>query len=287
MLAARVGDAGKKPTVADVDAVLGELDPPESYSQNVEGAESAEKVAQECGPRHVGREGGPEGWRGARCGGGARWFWGRRRVAGAIRQAMQNFGPFADPAFAGLTPRARRALMLAKGEAFRMNHQFIGTEHLLLGLIVEGEGVGGIVLRDLGVELERARKEAIKLVGPGREPVTQWMLPVTPRTKQTLDLARMESRNMGHDYVGTEHLLLGISTNRDSVGFQVLANLGISPERLRAEVVSRIPSVSRPSASRLLIGRLGRRGRLRLEGMYLRSSPGAGTRVGCIRRWRG
>jgi quercetin dioxygenase-like cupin family protein len=97
------------------------------------------------------------------------------------------------------------------------------------------------------VELEKARKEAQKLVGPGHEPVTQWLLPVTPRLKQALDFARMESRNLGHDYVGTEHVLLGIlDTKPDSVGFQLLANLGIA-DRMRAEVLRRIPGESRKS----------------------------------------
>jgi quercetin dioxygenase-like cupin family protein len=235
MMSARLGESGRGATVADVDAVLGELDPPESYVQNAEGVE---KVARECGPRQ-----------GAGCSGGrgARWFWGRRRVASAIRQAMQNFGPFADPVFAGLTPRARRALMLAKGEAFRMNHQFIGTEHLVLGLILEGEGVGGKVLLDLGAKIERAREEAVKMVGPGHEPVTQWMLPVTPRVKQALDFARTEARTLGHDFVGTEHVLLGIlDTAPDSVGWQLLVNLGITAERVRAEVLGRVPGAAPP-----------------------------------------
>jgi quercetin dioxygenase-like cupin family protein len=235
MLAARLGESGRAATLADVDAVLGELDPPESYVQQT--ADSEEKVAQGCGPQHRG---------GCSSGRGPRWFWGRRRVAGAIRQAMKSFGPFADPAFAGLTPRARRALMLAKGEAFRMNHQFIGTEHMVLGLIVEGGGVGGKVLLDLGVDIERARQETQKLVGPGQAPVTQWMLPVTPRLKQSLDFARTESRKLGHDYVGTEHLLLGVlDTAPDSVATQLLVNLGIAAERVRTEVLRRIPSESR------------------------------------------
>jgi quercetin dioxygenase-like cupin family protein len=234
MISARIGDSGKTAGPADVDAVLGELDPPESYVQVSEGGE---KVAPDCA----------RGERGV-CsrGRGPRWFWGRRRVAMAIRQAMQSFGPFADPTFAGLTPRARRALMLAKGEAFGMNHQFIGTEHLVLGLLLEGEGVGGRVLLDLGMSIDRAREEVKRLVGPGIEPVTRWMLPITPRTKQALDFARTEARNLGHSYVGTEHLLLGVfDTAPDSVGSLLLVNMGIAAERVRAEVMRRVSGVGR------------------------------------------
>ena len=178
MLSARAASSGKPVAIEDIEAVLAELDPPESYSQaetanEPEQSETVEAAEQQSWGRGCGH-GRERGWgrergRGHRHWrrGGPYWFWRKRHVADAVRRAIHSFSPFGHPAFAGMTERARNALGLAKAEARRMQHDFIGTEHLLLGLILEGTGVAAKVLADLGVTIDRAREEAARLVGPG------------------------------------------------------------------------------------------------------------------------
>jgi mannose-6-phosphate isomerase-like protein (cupin superfamily) len=240
MLSARTTSAGKPATLADVEAVLSELDPPESYSQADEGKETPKVQHAEqsrghsCGP---GFGYGRGRWRH----GGPYWFWKKRRVADAVRRAIHSFSPFGHPAFQGMTDRARDAMGLAKNEARRMQHDFIGTEHLLLGLILERSGVGGKVLADLGVTPERAREETSRLVGPGTSPVTQERLPLTPRLRQAIEEARLHARNLNHDYLGTEHLLLAL-LDVPAVAPMVLKNLGLNLEQVREEILRQIPN---------------------------------------------
>ena len=129
-------------------------------------------------------------------------------------------------------------MALANQEAQRFNHEYIGTEHVLLGLIKEGSGVGANVLRNLGVDLPKVRMEIEKLVKAGPDMVTMGKLPQTPRAKKVVEYAIEEARNLNHNYVGTEHLLLGLLREHDGVAAQVLLNLGLKLEEVRGEVLS-------------------------------------------------
>ena len=113
--------------------------------------------------------------------------------------------------FERLTDRARKVMALANQEAQRFNHEYIGTEHILLGLVKEGSGVGANVLKNLGIDLRKVRLEVEKLVKSGPEMVTMGKLPQTPRAKKVIEYAIEEARNLNHNYVGTEHLLLGLA----------------------------------------------------------------------------
>jgi excisionase family DNA binding protein len=134
------------------------------------------------------------------------------------------------------TARARRVLSLAQEEAWRLNHNYMGTEHLLLGLVREGEGVAAKVLSYLGVELEQARGAVEAIIGRGDHPVTG-EVGVTPRVKKVIELAVDEARRMSQHYIGTEHLLLGLVREGDGIGVGVLENLGVTPDRARAETL--------------------------------------------------
>jgi quercetin dioxygenase-like cupin family protein len=244
MLSDRARQSGKPVAIEDVEAVLAELDPPESYTEAGQPKEAERPVhaGPSCGRGHRRHEGG------AFRHGGPRWFWGKRRVVQAVRQAIRSFSPFGHPAFLGMTERARTAVSLAKNEAQRMRHDFIGTEHLLLGLILEGTGLAAKVLADLGIEREWARDEAVRLVGPGSAQAMHVRLPLTPRTRKAIDDARIAARNLGHDYLGTEHLLLGL-LDGEGVAAQIIANRGLTSAQIRAEILNRIPKTAAPASS--------------------------------------
>jgi ATP-dependent Clp protease ATP-binding subunit ClpC len=145
--------------------------------------------------------------------------------------------------FNRFTERARKVIILAKEEARRFNHDYIGTEHILLGLIREGEGVAAAVLQKLGLSLENIRLEVEKLVQPG--PTTQIIgdIPFTPRAKKALELAAEEARSLGHNYIGTEHLLLGLIREGEGIASQVLLNSGLDLNTVRNEVLEILGSV--------------------------------------------
>lgn len=140
--------------------------------------------------------------------------------------------------FERFTDRARKVMALANQEAQRFNHEYIGTEHILLGLVKEGSGVGANVLKNLEVDLRKVRLEVEKLVKSGPDMVTMGKLPQTPRAKKVIEYAIEEARNLNHNYVGTEHLLLGLLREQDGVAAQVLMNLGIKLEEVREEVLN-------------------------------------------------
>ncbi|MFA6358332.1 MAG: ATP-dependent Clp protease ATP-binding subunit [Candidatus Omnitrophota bacterium] len=154
--------------------------------------------------------------------------------------------------FNRFTERARKVIILAKEEARRFNHDYIGTEHILLGLIREGEGVAAAVLQKLDISLENIRLEIEKLVQPG--PATQIIgdIPFTPRSKKALELAAEEARALGHNYIGTEHLLLGLIREGEGIASQVLLNLGMDLNSVRNEVMgllgSALPGMSQGTA---------------------------------------
>lgn len=136
------------------------------------------------------------------------------------------------------TDRARKVMQLANQEAQRFNHEYIGTEHVLLGLVKEGSGVAANVLKNLDVDLRRIRNEVEKIVQSGPDMVTMGKLPQTPRAKKVIEYAMEEARNLNHNYVGTEHLLLGLLRESEGVAAQVLMNLGLKLEDVREEVLN-------------------------------------------------
>jgi ATP-dependent Clp protease ATP-binding subunit ClpC len=140
--------------------------------------------------------------------------------------------------FERFTDRARKVMALANQEAQRFNHEYIGTEHILLGLVKEGSGVGANVLKNLDVDLRKVRLEVEKLVKSGPDMVTMGKLPQTPRAKKVIEYAIEEARQLNHNYVGTEHLLLGLLREQDGVAAQVLMNLGLKLEEVREEVLN-------------------------------------------------
>jgi ATP-dependent Clp protease ATP-binding subunit ClpC len=140
--------------------------------------------------------------------------------------------------FERFTDRARKVMALANQEAQRFNHEYIGTEHILLGLVKEGSGVGANVLKNLEVDLRKVRLEVEKLVKSGPDMVTMGKLPQTPRAKKVIEYAIEEARQLNHNYVGTEHLLLGLLREQDGVAAQVLMNLGLKLEEVREEVLN-------------------------------------------------
>jgi ATP-dependent Clp protease ATP-binding subunit ClpC len=140
--------------------------------------------------------------------------------------------------FERFTDRARKVMALANQEAQRFNHEYIGTEHILLGLVKEGSGVGANVLKNLDVDLRKVRLEVEKLVKSGPDMVTMGKLQQTPRAKKVIEYAIEEARNLNHNYVGTEHLLLGLLREHDGVAAQVLMNLGLKLDEVREEVLN-------------------------------------------------
>jgi ATP-dependent Clp protease ATP-binding subunit ClpA len=138
--------------------------------------------------------------------------------------------------YARFTDRARRTMQLANEEALRFNHEYIGTEHILLGLVKEGEGVAATVLKHLHIELRDLRREVEKIVQRGPDPITAGKLPQTPRAKKVLEYAIDESRQLRHNYIGTEHLLLGLLREEEGVAAQILFNLGLKLETIRDAV---------------------------------------------------
>ncbi|MDH3590727.1 MAG: AAA family ATPase, partial [Planctomycetota bacterium] len=139
--------------------------------------------------------------------------------------------------FDRFTDRARKVMGLARQEAQRFNHDYIGTEHILLGLIQEGSGVAADVLKNLDVDPKKIRQEIEKLVSHGTTMVTMGQLPFTPRAKKVLELALEEASNLGHNYIGTEHLLLGLIREQEGIAAQVLQNLNVRLEDVREEVL--------------------------------------------------
>ena len=136
------------------------------------------------------------------------------------------------------TDRARKVMELANAEAKRFNHEYIGTEHILLGLVKEDSGVAANVLKNLDVDLRKIRSEVEKLVQSGPDMVTPGKLPQTPRAKKVVEYAIQEARKLNHNYCGTEHILLGLLRETEGVAAQVLMNLGLKLEDVRQEVLA-------------------------------------------------
>ncbi|MFP4542510.1 MAG: Clp protease N-terminal domain-containing protein, partial [Opitutales bacterium] len=136
------------------------------------------------------------------------------------------------------TPRAQQVLALARKEADRFHHNYVGTEHLLLGLINLGQGVAVNVLQKMGLDLETVRNAVEKQVGSGPSAKPSGNIPYTPRVKKVLALAGKEAKALNHSYVGTEHILLGLLREGEGVAARVLKSLDVDIERCRDEILS-------------------------------------------------
>ncbi len=138
--------------------------------------------------------------------------------------------------FNRFTERARKVIQLAQEESQRLQHNYIGTEHLLLGLVREGEGVAAIVLTNMGVELNKVRDAVESIIGRG-DRVVQGEIGLTPRAKKVIELAVDEARLLNHHYIGTEHLLLGLLREGQGIAAGVLESLGLSLQEVRAQTM--------------------------------------------------
>ena len=142
--------------------------------------------------------------------------------------------------FERFTDRARRVVVLAQEEARMLNHDYIGTEHILLALIHEENGVAAQALESLGITEEAARQQVEEITGRGQQDPPRGHIPFTPRAKKTLQLSMREAIALGHAYIGTEHILLGLVREDDGVAIRVLNGLGADPTRVRQQVIQRV-----------------------------------------------
>ncbi len=157
--------------------------------------------------------------------------------------------------FERFTERARQAVVMAQEEARTLKHNYIGTEHILLGLLREEEGVAARVLESLDITLERVRAQVVRIVGSGEE-VTSGQIPFTPRAKKVLELALREALSIGHKYIGTEHILLGllrenegVVRGNEGVAARILLDLDADSEKIRDEVIRMLSGAGGPTAS--------------------------------------
>jgi ATP-dependent Clp protease ATP-binding subunit ClpC len=146
--------------------------------------------------------------------------------------------------FQRFTDRARRVVVMAQEEARMLDHTYIGTEHILLGLVREGEGSAAKALESLGISLDTVRQQVEEIIGRGQQ-APSGHIPFTPRAKNVLQLSLNEARQLGHDYVGTEHILLGLIREGEGVAAQVLVRLGAELDRVRQQVIQ-VLSAYRP-----------------------------------------
>jgi hypothetical protein len=147
--------------------------------------------------------------------------------------------------FERFTDRARRVVVLAQEEAMRFDHNYIGTEHLLLGLLREEQGVAAVALAAVGVELEAVRVRLEEAVGRGTDPQSGH-IPFTPRAKKVLELSLREALQLGHNYIGTEHILLGLIREGKGLAAELIVGFGVPPSRLRAQVIGLLRDMPAP-----------------------------------------
>jgi ATP-dependent Clp protease ATP-binding subunit ClpC len=175
--------------------------------------------------------------------------------------------------FERFTDRARRVVVLAQEEARLLNHNYIGTEHILLGLIHEGEGVAAKALESLGISLEAVRSQVEEIIGQGGSSPSGH-IPFTPRAKKVLELSLREALQLGHNYIGTEHILLGLIREGEGVAAQVLVKLGADLSRVRQQVIQLLSGYQGPAAARRQPGE-GRRHHRRAGGHGREPRPGS------------
>jgi ATP-dependent Clp protease ATP-binding subunit ClpC len=152
--------------------------------------------------------------------------------------------------FERFTDRARRVVVQAQEESRRLNHNYIGTEHLLLGILREGDGVAAEALASLEVGLDPARGQVAEITGRGQQ-APSGHIPFTPRAKKVLELSLREALSLEHHYIGPEHILLGLITEGHGVAVEVLRALGAEPEQVRARVIELLPAASDDPAERV------------------------------------
>jgi ATP-dependent Clp protease ATP-binding subunit ClpA len=188
--------------------------------------------------------------------------------------------------FERFTDRARRVVVLAQEEARMLNHGYIGTEHLLLGLIHEGEGVAARALEAMGISLDAVRQQVETIIGRGKEQVSGH-IPFTPRAKRVLELSLRESGQLGHTYIGTEHILLGLIREGQGVAAKVLVQLGADLNRVRQQVIQLLHGHAGEEAAR-------ERGPLRARGTragaiddVLARIDSVDQRLAAVERWVG
>ena len=187
--------------------------------------------------------------------------------------------------FERFTDRARRVVVLAQDEARMLNHDYIGTEHLLLGLIGEGEGVAARALESLGISLDAVRQQVEQVIGRGQQ-APSGHIPFTPRAKKVMELALREANDLGHSYIGTEHILLGLIREGDGVAAGVLTGLGADRPQVRQQVTQLLggrAGKGAPGAG----SRLGKRARTRLLEDALAQIGSLDQRLAAIERWVG
>ncbi len=162
--------------------------------------------------------------------------------------------------FERFTDRARRVVVLAQEEARMLSHNYIGTEHILLGLILEGEGVAAKALESLGISLEAVRQQVEEIIGQGQQ-APSGHIPFTPRAKKVLELSLREALQLGHKYIGTEHILLGLIREGEGVAAQVLVRLGADLNRVRQQVIQLLHGYQGKEPPVEMVRAGGRRGR--------------------------
>jgi ATP-dependent Clp protease ATP-binding subunit ClpC len=187
--------------------------------------------------------------------------------------------------FERFTDRARRVVVLAQEEARMLNHNYIGTEHILLGLIHEGEGVAAKALESLGISLEAVRQQVEEIIGQGQQ-APSGHIPFTPRANKVLELASQEGLQLGHNYIGTEHILLGLIREGEGVAAQILVKLGADLNRVRQQVIQLLHGYpgKEPAGGG---ARLGKRERARLMDDALGRIAALDRRLAAIERWVG
>jgi ATP-dependent Clp protease ATP-binding subunit ClpA len=189
--------------------------------------------------------------------------------------------------FERFTDRARRVVVLAEEEARMLNHNYIGTEHILLGLIHEGEGVAAKALDSLGISLDVVRQQVEEIIGQGQQTPSDG-IPVTPRAKKVFELSLRESLQLGHQYVGTEHILLALIREGDGVAAQVLVKLGADLNRVRQQVIQLLHGYQgKDPASAGEGSQLGKRARARPSEHTPTRIELLDRRLAAIERWVG
>jgi ATP-dependent Clp protease ATP-binding subunit ClpC len=139
--------------------------------------------------------------------------------------------------FERFTERAKQVVVLAQDEARALKHNYIGTEHILLGLLREEEGLAARVLESLDVTVEEARAQVARIIGPGDEPIVSGQIPFTPRAKKVLELSLREALSLKHNYIGTEHILLGLVRENEGVAARILLDFDADAEKIRNEIM--------------------------------------------------
>jgi ATP-dependent Clp protease ATP-binding subunit ClpA len=187
--------------------------------------------------------------------------------------------------FERFTDRARRVVVLAQEEARILNHNYIGTEHLLLGLIDEGQGVAAEALESLGISLDVARQQVEGIIGQGQQ-APSGHIPFTPRAKKVLEVSLREATRLGHDHIGTEHILLGLIREGDGVAAQVLVTLGADLNRVRQRVIQLMTGRAGEAVTGAGSG-LGSPASAPLPAVALARAGSMDRRLAAIERWVG